>query len=57
MFQKYFYGMLAMSGFIALFAVDITMFVPFASNSIITSAIVIVFYLYLSYLIIFKKII
>jgi hypothetical protein len=57
MFQKYFYGVLAVLGFIALFAVDITMFVPFTSSPIITLAIVFVFYLYLSYLIVFRKIV
>ncbi|MCM3741238.1 hypothetical protein M3210_13260 [Oceanobacillus luteolus] len=36
--------------------VDLMMVVPFATNQIIASAIVIVFYLYLLYLITFRKI-
>ncbi|MYL56289.1 hypothetical protein GLW20_02080 [Virgibacillus halodenitrificans] len=57
MLQKYFYGTLAILGFIALFVVDITMIVPLTTNPIIVSAVVFVFYLYLSYLILFRKII
>ncbi|MFD1606499.1 hypothetical protein [Oceanobacillus luteolus] len=56
MFQKWFYGILAILGFIGLMIVELTMVVPFATNQLIVSAIVIVFYLYLLYLITFRKI-
>lgn len=50
------YGTLAIIGLIVLFLVDITMVVPFVTNQIIVSSLVFVFYLYLLYLIIFRKI-
>lgn len=57
MLQKYVYGMLAILGFVALFVVDIAMLVPFSTNPIIALVLVFVLYLYLSYLIIFRKIV
>ena len=56
MFQKCLYGILAVFVLLALFMIDLTMVIPFASNQIIVSVMVFAFYLYLSYLIIFRKI-
>ncbi|MBU5465887.1 hypothetical protein KQI49_03470 [Virgibacillus sp. MSJ-26] len=56
MVRKWIYGILSMIGLIVLFLVDLTMLVPFATNQIIVSALVFAFYLYLLYLIIFRKI-
>ncbi|GGA60358.1 hypothetical protein [Ornithinibacillus halotolerans] len=54
--RKWVYGILSVIGFLALFLIDMTMVVPFASNQLIASGIVFVFYLYLTYLIVFRKI-
>jgi len=56
MIQKWLFSVLSMIAFIALFLVDIMVVVPFATNEIVASAFVFVFYLYLLYLIIFRKV-
>ncbi|MFD1019583.1 hypothetical protein [Thalassobacillus hwangdonensis] len=56
MVRKWTYGALAIMGFIGLLLIDVTMVVPFSSNPTITSALVLVFYLYLLYLIVFRRI-
>lgn len=56
MFRKWMYGILASLGFVGLVIIDITMVIPFAANQIIALAAVLIFYLYLSYLIVFRKV-
>lgn len=57
MLQKHLYGLLAILGFITAFLVDITMIVPLSTIPIIVSIIIFLFYMYLLYLIIFRKIV
>lgn len=56
MIQKWLYRILSMIVFMALFLVDIVVVAPFATNEIVASALVFVFYLYLIYLISFRKV-
>ncbi|WP_190279455.1 hypothetical protein [Ornithinibacillus gellani] len=54
--QKWLYGLLSIIGLVILFITDITMVVPFSTNHFIASALVMIFYMYLLYLIVFRKI-
>lgn len=56
MFRKWIYGILAVIGIVVLILVDMTMVVPFSTNPIVASALVLIFYLFLLYLIIFRKV-
>lgn len=56
MFRKWMYGILASLGFVGLVIIDITMVIPFAANQIIALAAILISYLYLSYLIVFRKV-
>ena len=55
--RKYFYGTLAIIGLTVLLLVDLMMVVPLASNQTIVLVISLLFYIYLLYLIVFRKIV
>jgi len=57
MLQKYFYGALAVVGLTVLLIVDILMIVPLAMNPSIVLIISLIFYAYLVYLIVFRKVV
>src|SRR5699024_9032038 len=56
MVRKWIYATLSIVGLVVLFLVDLTMAVPFATNQIVVSVLLFSFYLYLLYLIIFRKV-
>jgi len=56
MFRKWFYGIVSALILIGLFLLDIVTIIPISSNQFIVSMVILTFYVYISYLIIFRKI-
>lgn len=56
MLRKWLFAALAIIGFVILLLIDLTMFVPFSTNPTIATALVFIFYFYLLYLIVFRKV-
>lgn len=55
MFRKWIYGILAVIGIVVLILVDMTMVVPFSTNPIVASALVLIIDLFLLYLLYFVR--
>jgi len=56
MLRKWFYGIVSALVLIGLFLLDIVTIIPISSNQFIVSMVILTFYVYISYLIIFRKI-